>query len=123
MNQLTGAVLAAGEGIRAVQRQAGASLSQFAPGRGTVGAGGAFANGSGVTLGRSQVDRSFGGLGGELSRRQAGIGVEPLGIAGGVGAALGGSGGGSSAFDSALSNMASKVKKRVDGCAEKRHQP
>ena len=115
VNQLTGAVLAAGEGIRAVQRQPGASLSQFAPGRGTVGAGGAFANGSGVTLGRSQVDRSFGGLGGELSRRQAGIGVEPLGIAGGVGAALGGSGGGSSAFDSALSNMASKVKSVLTG--------
>ena len=50
-----------------------------------------------------------------MSRRQAGIGVEPLGIAGGVGAALGGSGGGSSAFDSALSNMASKVKSVLTG--------
>ena len=114
VNQLTGAVLAAGEGIRAVQRQAGASLSQFAPGRGTKGAGGAFANGPGVSLGRSQVDRGFGGLGGELNRRQAGIGVEPLGFSGGRGASLGGGGGGGS-VDNEAQKLANRLTSILNG--------
>lgn len=114
VNALTGAVASAADGIRAVQRQAGASLRQFQPGRGTVGAGGAFANGPGVSLGRSQADRSFGGLGGELSRRQAGIGVEPLGFSGGRGASLGGGGGGGS-IDNEAQKLANRLTSILNG--------
>lgn len=112
---LTGNVLAAGESIRAVQRQAGASLSQFAPGRGTIGAGGALAGGPGATLGRSQVDRSFGGLGGALNRRQSGIGVEPFGIVGGVGASFGGAGGGGGSIDNEAQKLANRLTSILNG--------
>ena len=112
VGRLTGATIAAGESIRAVQRQAGASLSQFAPGRGTRGAGDAFANGLAASLGRSQVDRGFGGLGGELSRRNAGIGGR--GIVGGVGAALGG-GGGSGSIDNEAQKLANRLTSILNG--------
>ena len=111
---LTGNVIAAGESIRAVQRQAGVSLSQFAPGRGTVGAGGALAGGVPATLGRAPaVDRSFGGLGGELSRREAGIGGR--GIVGGVGASFGGGGGGGGSIDNEAQKLANRLTSILNG--------
>ena len=113
VNALTGAVAGAADGIRAVQRQAGASLSKFAPGRGGKGAGDAFANGLAPSIGRSQVDRSFGGLGGELSRREAGIGGR--GISGGVGAALGGSGGGGGSVDNEAQKLANRLTSILNG--------